>query len=231
MVGLPYDYPRQAAIYTDPSIPDPKEAPEIYEKMILERGLEISRIVPGGIFVLFTSWQLLEKAYRQWAAADAGRPLFKQGDLSPHELLEEFKRAGNGLLLGTETFWQGVDVPGPALSCVAITRLPFTSPDSPLEEARQEWMVARGMDMFNEYTLPTAVIRFRQGFGRLIRTGADFGAVAILDPRIRTKRYGSLFLRSIPACRNVENLEDLRTFFHTAASLMHETRHAVTSSV
>lgn len=211
----PYDYPRQAAIFTDPSIPDPRDAPEIYEKMVLERGLEISRIVPGGIFVLFTSWQLLEKAHRQWAAADTGRPLFKQGDLPPHELLEEFKRVGNGLLLGTETFWQGVDVPGPALSCVVITRLPFTSPDSPLEEARQEWMVARGMNVFNEYTLPMAVIRFRQGFGRLIRAGTDFGAVVILDPRIRTKRYGSLFLRSIPACRRVENLKELQAFFES----------------
>jgi ATP-dependent DNA helicase DinG len=209
----PYDYPHQAAIYTDSAIPDPKDEPETYEKMVLERGLEIARIVHGGIFALFTSRQLLEKAYRQWSASDTGRPLFKQGDRSPHELLEDFKGAGNGLLLGTETFWQGVDVPGPALSCVIITRLPFSSPDSPLEEARMEWMAARGMDVFNEYTLPTAVIRFRQGFGRLIRAKTDFGVVAVLDPRIRTKRYGSLFLRSVPACRRLENLEELRTFF------------------
>ncbi|HVO32342.1 MAG TPA: helicase C-terminal domain-containing protein, partial [Elusimicrobiota bacterium] len=90
---------------------------------------------------------------------------------------------------------------------------PFTSPDSPLEEARQEWMVARGMDVFNEYTLPMAVIRFRQGFGRLIRARTFFGAVAILDPRIRTKRYGALFLRSIPTCQRVESLEGLQAFF------------------
>ena len=106
-------------------------------------------------------------------------------------------------------------MPGPALSCVVITKLPFASPDSPLEEGRQEWMVARGMDVFNEYALPMAAIRFRQGFGRLIRTGTDFGAVTILDPRIRTKRYGSLFLRSIPTCRRVESLKELQAFFES----------------
>ncbi len=212
-VDSPFDYAKQAAIYTDSRIPDPKESAESFEQAILERGLEIAKIVPGGIFALFTSWQLLEKAYHSWSSAMTGRPIFKQGDESPHDLLEAFKRAGNGLLLGTETFWQGVDVPGSALSCVIITRLPFTSPDSPPEEARQEWMVARGMDVFNEYSLPTAVIRFRQGFGRLIRSKSDFGSVAVLDPRVRTKRYGSVFLRSIPLCRQIYSLPELQRFF------------------
>ena len=211
----PYNYAARAALYTDSSMPDPALEPERYDEEVLGRVSDIMRIVSGGIFVLFTSWKLLEKAHRRWDQAETGRPLFVQGELPPHELLAAFKRAGNGVLLGTETFWQGVDVPGPALSCVIITRLPFASPDTPLEEARFEWMEARGIDVFNDYSLPTAIIRFRQGFGRLIRSKTDSGVVAVLDPRIRTKRYGARFLRSIPFCKQVKNLEELRSFFES----------------
>ena len=212
-VDSPFDYHRQAALYIDPSIPDPKADPAAYEEALLRRSLEILQRTPGGAFVLFTNWQLLEKAHRAWSVAATGRPLFKQGEASTHELLEQFKRLGNGILLGTETFWQGVDVPGTALSCVILTRLPFVSPESPLEQARQEWMESRGMDVFAEYALPTAITRFRQGFGRLIRSAKDIGAVAILDPRISTKPYGRAFLRSIPPCRSVQSLEALSEFF------------------
>ena len=103
---------------------------------------------------------------------------------------------------------------GQALACVVIVRLPFSSPDTPLEEARQEWMAARGMNVFNEYSLPKAVVKFRQGFGRLIRSRTDFGAVVVLDPRIQTKRYGAKFLRSIPACPRLRTLSALKSFFY-----------------
>ena len=211
----PFDYQAQAAIYIDTEVPDPRQEPEAYERMVIKRCLEICEMIPGGVFVLFTNWQLLEKASKEIKNSLSCRPVFKQGDTPPNELLGEFKRSGNGILLGTDTFWQGVDVQGKALMGVIITRLPFLSPDSPLEEARQEWMTKRGMDIFKEYTLPKAVIKFRQGFGRLIRAKTDYGVVAILDPRIQTKRYGASFLRSIPRCKRVNTLKELQEFLQS----------------
>lgn len=212
LLDSPFDYQRQAVIYTPPAIPDPSEA-QAYEAALIEECFRISEAVSGGIFLLFTGWQVLDRAHRALERRLAGRPLFRQGDKLPQQLLAEFKRAGNGVLFATDTFWQGVDVQGPALSCVVIARLPFTAPDTPLEEARHEWMTARGMNVFNEYSLPKAVVKFRQGFGRLIRSRTDFGAVAVLDPRIRTRRYGPKFLRSIPKCHQVRGLGELRAFF------------------
>jgi len=167
----------------------------------------------GGIFVLFTNWKLLDKTYEVLKDSIKGREIFKQGDKLPYQMLEDFKKARNGLLLGTETFWQGVDVPGQALSCVVITRLPFSSPYAPLEEARNEWLESQNVDAFKDYSLPKAVIRFRQGFGRLIRAKTDRGAVVVLDPRVKTKVYGSVFLRSIPNCKVVKTFDELRNFF------------------
>jgi ATP-dependent DNA helicase DinG len=212
LLDSPFRYAEQAAVYTDLSVPDPGRQPQRYEEAVARRCLEILQGVPGGTFILFTSWKLLDRTYRFLEKAGVERPLFRQGDRPPGALLEAFRRAGNGVLLGTETFWQGVDVPGPALSCVVITRLPFLVPGSPLEEARQERIAALGQDPFREDALPRAVIKFRQGFGRLIRSGRDTGAVAILDPRIRTKPYGAVFLRSIPVCRRLRTLDDLRAF-------------------
>ncbi len=212
LLDSPFDYEKQAVIYVPQSIPDPAEA-QAYEAALIEECFRISAAVSGGIFLLFTGWQILDKAHRALERRLAGRPLFRQGDKLPQQLLTDFRRAGNGVLFATDTFWQGVDVQGPALSCVVIARLPFTSPDTPLEEARHEWMTARGINVFNEYSLPKAVVKFRQGFGRLIRSKTDFGAVAVLDPRIRTRRYGPKFLRSIPKCFQVAGLSELKAFF------------------
>lgn len=217
VLDSPFNYGQQAVLYVDHWVPDPAKKAEAYEKAVLGRCVEVCRIVPGGTFVLFTSWKLLHRAYRYLSDARVGRELFKQGDRPPYALLAAFRQAGNGILLGTDTFWQGVDVPGSALSCVIITRLPFLAPDSPLEEARQERIASRGGDPFTEYALPKAVIKFRQGFGRLIRTITDRGAVVILDPRVRTKRYGAMFLRSIPECRPAESFAALRSFFEEPA--------------
>ena len=155
---------------------------------------------PGGTFILFTSWSLLNKISIALKGNIDGRPLYKQGSEPPYKILDTFKKAGNGVLLGTDTFWQGVDVRGEALSCVVITRLPFAAPASPFEEAKSEWLASKGLDVFQEHSLPNAVIKFRQGFGRLMRSSTDFGAVVLLDPRVETKRYGRAFLNSITRC-------------------------------
>ena len=211
LLDSPFDYEAQAVFYLPPEIPDPQDGPA-YEAAVIKECLRLPSAVEGGIFFLFTSWQLLERTYTAFRGRLPGRPLFKQGEKLPQHLLAEFRRAGNGILFGTDTFWQGIDVAGQALACVVITRLPFSSPDTPLEEARQEWMTARGLNVFSEYSLPKAVVKFRQGFGRLIRSRTDFGAVVVLDPRIQTKRYGAKFLRSIPRCPRVRTLAALKNF-------------------
>lgn len=212
LLDSPFDYESQAVVFLPPGIPDPQDG-NAYEAAVIKACASLPAAVDGGIFLLFTSWQLLSRAFTAMEGKAAGRPLFRQGDKLPQHLLADFRQAGNGILFATDTFWQGIDVPGQALACVVIARLPFLSPDTPLEEARQEWMAARGMNVFNEYSLPKAVVKFRQGFGRLIRSRADFGAVVVLDPRIQTKRYGAKFLRSIPRCPRVRDLAGLKSFF------------------
>ena len=157
--------------------------------------------IQGGSLVLFTSYKDL------YAVADRlgplmsghGRPLFVQGrDLSRMEALRRFADAGNGILLGTDTFWTGVDVPGAALSQVILTRLPFENPAHPIAQARQEWLKSKGRNPFLEMTLPDAVLKFRQGIGRLIRKKDDRGILTLLDSRVFRKNYGLQFLNALP---------------------------------
>ena len=128
------------------------------------------------------------------------------------KLLQEFRKDIHSVLVGTTSFWQGVDVPGESLSCVVIMKLPFAVPDEPMVQARVETIKERGQDAFLEYQVPQAVMLFRQGFGRLIRTASDRGVVAILDPRVKTKPYGRTFMDSLPNCNRTEELERISLF-------------------
>ena len=213
LLDSPFDYPRQAALLIPRRIPDPALQPEDFDRAVADCCAKAAEAVDGGLFLLFTSWSALERTAGALAGRLGDRPVFMQGQQQPQPLVNAFRAAGNGVLLGTDTFWQGVDVPGQALACVVMARLPFTMTDTPLEETRKEWMAARGLNYFRDYTLPKAVVKFRQGFGRLIRAKSDYGAVVVLDPRILTKQYGGQFMRSIPRCAWAEDFGAVRTFF------------------
>ncbi len=196
-LGSPFDYENSTLLYIANDIPEPNVSG--YQQ-ILDRSLIATAKATGGrMLVLFTSYTALKKTAQAVTGPLAREDIYvyEQGDgASPNALLESFKSTERAVLLGTRSFWEGVDVPGAALSVVVITKLPFDVPTDPLIAARSEMYE----DSFNEYYLPEAILKFRQGFGRLIRTASDRGIVAILDRRVLTKQYGRLFLESLPHC-------------------------------
>ncbi len=202
-VGSPFDYKRLAKLELVTDLPDPSQDKFNYERKVIPTLQHYIAEKEGRTFILFTSYDMLRKtcdALRPWMES-RGLSVYSQGDGTPrNQLLQDFKENPRGVLFGAESFWQGVDVPGEALQLVVISKLPFSVPDHPLLEAKLEDIRKQGGNPFRDYQLPEAVIKFKQGFGRLIRTATDSGIVLVTDPRIVTKTYGKLFIESLPEC-------------------------------
>ena len=198
-IDSPFDYPRQSLLYLPAHMPLPT-APQ-FLPAVMEVALELIDAARGGAFVLFTSHRALAAAaalWREQPTRTADYRLLVQGEAPREQLLREFREDGSAVLLGTSSFWEGVDVKGSALRLVVIEKLPFASPDDPLVRARVEHLEAAGKSAFREFQLPEAALALKQGVGRLIRSEEDFGAVAICDPRLTGRGYGKVFLAALP---------------------------------
>jgi ATP-dependent DNA helicase DinG len=207
LLDSPFDFESQAMLYIASGL-DEQKAEGFQEKFDEELKAVIS-ITRGRTLVLFTSYAQLRKSAETLRRDLPDLGFLCQGEMPAYRLIEQFKSTPNAVLMGTASFWQGIDIPGNALQCVVIAKLPFAVPDEPIVEARME----RLKNPFFEYQIPQATLLFRQGFGRLIRTKNDYGAVAVLDSRIVTKNYGKWFLKSIPKCRITDERDDFKSFF------------------
>ncbi|MEJ2573579.1 MAG: ATP-dependent DNA helicase [Gammaproteobacteria bacterium] len=211
----PFDFKNNALLYIPKNLPLP--AVPHYTAEVVKAALPVLQASGGRAFLLFTSHRALQEA----AGLLNGRidfPLLIQGSAPRRELLQRFRDLGNAVLLGTSSFWEGVDVRGPALSLVVIDKLPFASPGEPVLQARLESLRSRGGEPFRDYQLPQAVIALKQGVGRLIRDSRDCGVLMLCDPRLLSKAYGRIFLASLPPMTHTRVLADVQRFFDTEAA-------------
>ena len=212
IVGSPFDYEKNCLLYVPRHLPIPSDDPG-YAYDAASEMLALLEASRGGAFLLFTSYRALNAAYDHLTQSDLPYPILRQGEMPNPRLIATFKAEKNAVLLGTQSFWEGVDVPGADLRLVIIDRIPFAVPDSPLNKARVDGITATGGDWFNDFALPQAQLKLKQGFGRLIRTSSDRGVVAILDTRLVRKNYGERFLRFLPPARRVFDIEQVQAFF------------------
>jgi ATP-dependent DNA helicase DinG len=206
----PFDYRNNALLYLPDDMPDPNQP--AYVDAVVACAHDVLAASRGRAFLLFTSHAALQAAAAQLRDA-LPYPLLVQGEAPRRELLARFRELGNAVLLGTSSFWEGVDVRGEALSCVIIDKLPFGSPGDPVLQARIEALRKQGGNPFMQHQLPAAVITLKQGIGRLIRDSTDRGVLVVCDPRLRTRSYGRIFLNSLPVMPRTHSLGDVQEFF------------------
>jgi len=216
----PFDYPNRALLLVPTDLPLPSE-PD-FNNSAKDAIVNAVRASKGNAFILFTSYEMLRDCYEKVhdLLTNEGYSLLKQGDSSRQYLLELFKAKEGSVLFGTDSFWEGVDVAGEKLRLVVIAKLPFKAPDDPLTQAQSSYLLSQGKDPFFDYSVPLAIVKFKQGFGRLMRTKNDRGCVLCLDKRLVTKGYGKLFLKSLPSCATLfdkqEKIFDKMTKFYSS---------------
>lgn len=207
----PFNYKKNTLSYMPPGMPEPSDPS--YTREMCSKALPVIMAAGGRTFMLFTSHRALKVAAQFMKDHIKDYPILIQGGAPRKRLLEDFKVYGNAVLMGAASFWEGVDVRGDALSCVIIDRLPFASPDDPVMQARLDAMKKRGENPFLDYQLPNAVVSLRQGIGRLIRDADDRGVLMLCDPRLKSKSYGKIFLKSLPEMPMAGNEEEVVKFF------------------
>ncbi|MGH7658444.1 MAG: ATP-dependent DNA helicase, partial [Gemmatimonadales bacterium] len=200
----PFDFGSQCLFGIPDDLPDPREDETAHAVAVSQVVSDLAGASDGGMFVLFTSYAALRRVAAELRGTlDPRWPLLVQGEGGRDQLLRRFREAGNAILLGTDSFWEGVDVPGRALRVLVLTKLPFKVPGEPITQARLERLAEDGQDGFMHYLLPHAALKLKQGFGRLIRSSRDVGVVVLLDRRVLTRRYGPLILHGLPRAETV----------------------------
>jgi len=210
----PFDYQKQSLLFLPENLPQPSD--QAFTKELMKAAIPVLIASEGRAFVLFTSYSAMHRAH-DYLKQMLPFELLVQGDLPKHQLLEKFRQTDNAVLLGTSSFWEGVDVRGESLSCVIIDKLPFASPGDPVMQARIDAIKRKGGQPFMEFQVPQAVITLKQGVGRLIRDMNDSGVVMLGDPRLKQKSYGRIFLNSLPSMPVTSDIKDVEQFFNQSS--------------